>query len=315
MRVLLTTTARVTRHTPYALSNLCRLVRAADHDRVRRHSVTTVPEEADAIVFVGSQRRFGSDVLRSDFYRDFPNKCVLLDYSDVTAPSLPGLYMGLTPGFEWSDIYQPGFYPRVFENDRLDQIRALGSARWLFSFMGAIDNCPEVRGRLTRLCHPRGLVVDKSLGQSDRNDDDYLASIASSAFVLCPRGLGPSTWRLFEVMRSGRVPVIIADAWAPPRGVDWNEFSIRVRESEIDRIPQLLESREHEAAAMGQAAREAYQRFFSVDGSFDWIAERVRQVLEGAYRRGFSPPGFWPRLNSTRRMHQGVAFLFESLRL
>ena len=43
-------------------------------------------------------------------------------------------------------------------------------------------------------------------------------------------------------MMLGRVPVIVSDQWVPPDGPDWESFSMRVKEREVDTIPAMLEA-------------------------------------------------------------------------
>ena len=89
--------------------------------------------------------------------------------------------------------------------------------------MGSIRNSP-VRRDLAQLSHPRAffkntsdefeLLLQLRLSQRDRLDyyRRYAELTKASKFVLCPRGVGASTIRLFETMRMGRVPVILS-AW------------------------------------------------------------------------------------------------------
>jgi hypothetical protein len=88
---------------------------------------------------------------------------------------------------------------------------------------------------------------------------DYLTEIRTSKFVLCPRGLGTSSNRLYEVMQLGRVPVILADDWDPPRDLPWAEFSIRVAESDVPELRNILEPSESRAAAMGARAAAVWR--------------------------------------------------------
>ena len=50
--------------------------------------------------------------------------------------------------------------------------------------------------------------------------------------MICPRGWGSSSIRLFEVMEMGRVPVIISDAWVN-EAPKWADFSVRVSEADV----------------------------------------------------------------------------------
>jgi hypothetical protein len=92
------------------------------------------------------------------------------------------------------------------------RIRLLPEAKYLFSFVGNSSNCASLRKRILKLKHAESLLEDSSSSQSDR-DVRYAEFLSKSKFVLCPRGLGPSTWRVFETMRAQRVPV--SDEWRP----------------------------------------------------------------------------------------------------
>src|SRR5205823_9816563 len=129
---------------------------------------------------------------------------------------------------------------------------------YLFSFMGCARNA-EVRAKLSTIRHPRSFfqntaqdfdrILDRKMDRRERLDYDrrYAELTKASKFVLCPRGLSPSSIRLFETMRMGRVPVILADGWVPPIGPRWDDFSIRVHERDFAMVPQLLEEREGKA--------------------------------------------------------------------
>ena len=147
-----------------------------------------------------------------------------------------------------------------------------------------------VRRRLLNLRHPRGYIEDTSdeavsvmkvepmTAQRATYMKKYADLTMNSKFVLCPRGVTPSSLRLFETMLMGRVPVIISDQWVEPEGPNWNEFSIQVPESEIHRIPDLLAGRESKAQEMARAAREAWENWFSVEVSFHRVVESCRRI-------------------------------------
>jgi hypothetical protein len=136
------------------------------------------------------------------------------------------------------------------------------------------------------LAHPRAYLDDtssalpanerKPFPMVDYEQQDkmrYGDIIARSQFVLCPRGYASSTWRLYETMKAGRVPVIISDQWVPPIGPAWETCSIRVREKDIAKIPHLLEVYESRAEVMGQCARRVWEEWFSIQTVFHRIVE------------------------------------------
>ncbi|SDW04535.1 Exostosin family protein [Thiocapsa roseopersicina] len=101
--------------------------------------------------------------------------------------------------------------------------------------------------------------------------------------MLCPRGFGSSSFRLFEAMKTGRAPVILADDWIPPVGPEWDRFAIIVPESDVTSLPQLLEAREAESVNMGELARDAWETWFGKSVVFqstvDWILDLQRDRL------------------------------------
>lgn len=152
----------------------------------------------------------------------------------------------------------------------------------------------RVREAIARLSHPRAVIRDT--GDDPANADggapefyerfhrDFAEMMRKSAFTLCPRGAGTSTFRLFETMKAGRVPVILSDAWVPPEGPAWESFSLVVAERDVMRLPQILEAREPEAATMGGLAREQWESWFSESASFHRIVEWCLSIKQSRRR-------------------------------
>lgn len=279
--LFITTTARDTPWYPWAHSNYLRIMRSAQLSAGGGpHNLANHPAQADIVLFVEAGRRFQTDITRSAMYRAYRDKSLVLDFSDNPLPRLPGLYVGLTKREAEDTRYRSAFYTRVADNPLFVPYEQ-GDVQpdLLFSFVGRVANCPTIRGRVVRLSHPRANLRDGATRQSD-NDPQYIATLYRSKFVLAPKGYGASTWRLFETMRAGRVPVIIADEWEPPQGVPWSDFSLRVAEDDIETIPGILESMELRAGAMGWRARAEWQRCFALAGCFQWVAGQCAEILD-----------------------------------
>lgn len=93
----------------------------------------------------------------------------------------------------------------------------------------------------------------------------FVKSLAESRLVLAARGGGLSSYRFFEAMSAGRVPVLFADDWELPRAdvIDWDRCIIQIPESEAGNAgPILLDYISHttddELAAMGCRCRQAW---------------------------------------------------------
>jgi len=61
----------------------------------------------------------------------------------------------------------------------------------------------------------------------------------------------------------GRVPVVISDAWQPPPGIPWQEFSVPIPERDVASIPIVLEELENKAQPMGKLARQVFDEHFA----------------------------------------------------
>lgn len=74
----------------------------------------------------------------------------------------------------------------------------------------------------------------------------FADAVTMSQFVLCPAGEGSP---LYETLAAGRVPVILADGWAPPPGPRWSDFALIWPERDVPSLP--LQARGHGGAGPG----------------------------------------------------------------
>lgn len=263
-------------------------------DRFGIHTAVELPDEADLILFVETSVHAGhyfEHVRRHPLYRARRAESYLFCSTDRFIPMLPGVYASVERSWYWPSWTRPGHYVGMRENGSLRYEPDHDARPYLFSFVGSTASHP-VRRRLMSIRHPDALLIDTQAGPGNpglltREDYQrrYADSVKKSAFVLCPRGGGPSSFRLFETMMLGRVPVILADQWVPPTGPDWDSFSVRIKETEIHTIPSVLEARASEADHMGEAARTAWLEWFSDSVSFHHIVESCLELTKSASSR------------------------------
>lgn len=300
MRVLLTSAAPPGGDPDLVHGALRVLERCVAADRFGVHTRTEQPERADLILFAESEHGVGLlclPVRNHEFVRRFPEKCFLYNASDTPIPYLPGLYASLPPWQYASWHTRAAHY--LSSHYRLPPVVESSERDWLFSFVGSAVNAP-VRQRIVELRHPRGYCKDvsrdwpASWGQGvaavERVMGSYAEVMARSQFILCPRGRGLGSVRLFEAMRAGRAPVILADGWTPPTGPDWGSFAVTLPERAVAELPRRLESLEARAAEMGQLARRAWEEWFAEDVSWhrvvEWCLEIKRSRIPGAIHLG-----------------------------
>ena len=262
--------------------------------RVQEHAFVDDPDEADAILVVESVgEMFGEDihrrVLRSHPWIDrYPQKLLHVDRSETPLPWLPGMYSCLP-----ADRFDPrrcraiGFPEPT--NHRVEAFAAFGHQRptLLCSFRGA--RMPGVRTLLldeARFDSDFEIIETEfgkqwAYGTSDTYRDSYARSIINSKFVLCPRGWATSTYRMYEVMELGRIPVVLSDQWIAPSGPDWDRCIVRVPEADYKSLPERLHKLEPQWDSMARHARTTWQDWFQPNAHarriLDWAADLMKQ--------------------------------------
>ena len=263
----------------------------ADKDRYGIHTLTDNAATADVILFVDPHQHFKDWPLKAirshSLTLKYPHKVLVYDERDITWCALPGVYVSM-PKSAFNPQCQRayGYHTTFHEFDA----PLAAKPNLLFSFLGARSH--KVRDSILKLSHPRAYVAKSSVGFFDFLDDlDYKAKVETqkqkfvelmgqTKFVLCPRGVGASSIRLFETLAAGRVPVIISDEWVAPVGPNWDNCSIRVNESAVAAIPKLLELNESRFEEMAFHAREVYENWFSPEVTFHHLAENCKDILQ-----------------------------------
>lgn len=275
------------------------MVSASDWLREHRghsdHEVVKKPSEADLILFAeiySGLDPYFLDVIRHPVFRRFPDRCVLYHISDISQT----LCRTISPSIEKNhpNVHARRsfcYVVRVHDNPYLDTVRSFDMAtKYLFSFVGDPETHP-IRSRVLSLRHSQARL-DSVVGSAasfmapcerEPFQKQYLQTILQSQFVLCPRGFGPTSMRLFEVMQMARVPVIISDNWLPVAGLPWNECALFVPEAEIEAIPEILEAQRHRAFTMGLRARELWEQHFSPAQATPNLLKQAKNLLGVPY--------------------------------
>lgn len=259
-------------------------LRAAAHPR---YKVADDEPSADIVVLVESVARkdwrYLNFLLQEPVLRRRADSCFAINYDDDAMGYLSGLYAGLS-----ATRHDPlrhratGYLLRRTERvDSYAAMRGQFQPRLLFSFRGA-DSHP-IRAKLfaTEKAWRRDARIariDRWFDHTAQEEIDYFEEILGSHFVLCPRGIAATSHRLFEVMQLGRVPVILSDEWVAPNGPDWPRFAIRLAESKLDLIPELLRARLGEAEELGRQARSAWEQWFSPEKKMGVAAAAIEEL-------------------------------------
>jgi hypothetical protein len=276
----------------------------------KQHRLVADPHLADLVLILGRFGHTPHQVLDHPAYQAVPDRCAVYTEDDTYLPLLPGVYCSARRDqhtragriFSYSYLSRHGRYRNQFIAQTASPAPAVAAPqmRYLFTFQGSASS--RLRERLFKLKFDReDVLIEDTTQRYDHWQDTqpghrdgqlaYAQAVASSHFVLCPRGAGLGTFRLFEVMAAGIAPVLLSDHYELPPGPAWDTFLVRVPEREIARLPALLEPLVASAAERGRQAREAYLEHFAVDREFDRVIELAARSLhhrgpaEAVFRR------------------------------
>jgi hypothetical protein len=209
----------------------------------------------------------------------------LFSEADWPYPILPGAYPSLGKHFPWANswCYLPRYDPRR-------TLPLISEPAFLFSFLGRVSTHP-VREQLIHLDSAASPCVDSDRASEQWPDYNYATSyqrlIADSKFILCPRGYGASSIRIFEVMAAQRVPVIISDEFRRPPNIPWDLFAVFVPERNVSEIPRILQDLEHRWRDMGHLAKTWFDKCFAPDVFFDaLLASLVKNYSRSSFSSG-----------------------------
>jgi hypothetical protein len=258
------------------------------------HVLTEDIADAD-IIFVCNVREDRDQYLLRNNREIGPHidRCVGLSDDDNVYPLLRGIYASgakhVLSGRVRSGSYT--IYDQRWANPFIGDGGGWNMPKkWLASFVGRMSHPCRQRLLSGKWSRSDILLQDSSNFQlwSQQTTPDHLQAkrhfaeiIASSKFVLCPRGNGASSLRLFECLKFGVSPVIQSDDWLLPKGPKWEEFAIILPEFATHaQIELALTSNESRYIEMGKSARTAWETSFRPEVYFDYLVVQAEEIMK-----------------------------------
>jgi hypothetical protein len=126
----------------------------------------------------------------------------------------------------------------------------------------------------------RALIVELTDADFAARGSTFLEIPARSHFTLCPRGIASWTFRLYEAILSGSIPVILSDSFVGPfpEQLAWRSFSVSLPETCLGEVDAILGSIDPETTAVLKANLAANQHWFTPDGLVRLIATRLHRM-------------------------------------
>lgn len=150
----------------------------------------------------------------------------------------------------------------------------------LASFIGSATH--PIRIKMAEVCKPSEHIFMYLKNWNPIVHKNEFASFidytTNSKFCLCPRGYGLNSFRLYESLQLGAIPVIITDKLYLPwqDELNWKEFSVLIDEENIDNIESILMSYSDEKILeMKNKGRSLWDSHFSLSGVYENIVKRL----------------------------------------
>lgn len=114
---------------------------------------------------------------------------------------------------------------------------------------------------------------------SSSNQNLFKETMLNSYYSICPRGFGPTSFRLYESILNGVVPVYISNLHFLPfkEIIEWNKFSIILKQRSIKKIPNLLNSmvRNDDYIEMKKELNKVKDLYFNFEFMAKYIQEKI----------------------------------------
>lgn len=136
------------------------------------------------------------------------------------------------------------------------------------SFIGR--NTHPIRTELLKVKEPGWLITDKIVKMQE-----FCSILSRSVFTLCPRGYGPTSFRIAECMQYGSIPVYISDTFLQPCGIDFETYGVIVPYNLIKDLKSILLNIDIEEKR--KWLKPMYEEYFTFTGCASYINAKLKE--------------------------------------
>ncbi len=222
------------------------------------------------------------------------NKKVIALFNDDNYPSQPlkeeDGYMFLTTFNKSNKLTNqksfPAFCGDFYKKDTFSSNKNYKTV----GFCGGITH--PVRVDTLKLLYPSSVlkanfIIRKGFWAPEISDrmvarEEYMKHLQDNCFNVCMRGAGNFSYRLYETMMMGRIPIIIdSDQVFPFENLlDYNEFSIMVRVGELQNINNIIskwlsDKTDQDIENIQKRNRELWVTYMSPQG---WLNNFIKEL-------------------------------------
>jgi len=160
---------------------------------------------------------------------------------------------------------------------------------YLYSFLGETSHIhlptTHIRNKIKSVCNKQDVFVGSKLNGDQRKrlignyytKNNYELLSRNSLFTLAPAGYGRWTYRFFQAIQWGSIPVLLSDDYVKPfeDTIPYDDFCITVPETEVRRIDEILRSFSSSDVSRLQNALEENLHHFTQAAFFNKLCKRL----------------------------------------
>lgn len=158
-----------------------------------------------------------------------------------------------------------------------------GGKKFLASFVGSVTH--PIRQKMVQVLENKpGYHLECKPWTSELSADqaeNFLKITGQSRFTLCPRGYGPTSFRLYEAMQLDSVPVYISDRFYLPwtDDLNWREVALLVSEEDLPDLDRIISQvSEEQYQTMLNNCKKLYPSYFSLQGTCEQIISTLKRL-------------------------------------
>ena len=152
---------------------------------------------------------------------------------------------------------------------------------YLASFVGSMTH--PIRNKMLDICkNINGIKMYVKNWSPVVNKNEFVTFIdltLNSKFCLCPRGYGQSSFRMYEAMQLGSIPVYISNTPYLPFSdeLNYEDFCVILYENDLMNIEEILKSySDDKIEQMTEKMKEVWTTHFSLEGMYKQIIKRLK---------------------------------------
>ena len=124
------------------------------------------------------------------------------------------------------------------------------------------------------------IIDTQGFGESEQERHRYINHLEKMTYVICPRGIENFSFRVYEALRYGRIPVIIDTDMVLPEKIYWDRISVRVPYESLDKIYDIILQDYNSRSRQEFVERQqiAFSTMIELD-SMRWLTDLLQEVI------------------------------------